>query len=122
MAKDVNINVKLEDWVEQIVQRAAGEAASTALKEHRQECPINDLAKEIWGGPGGQPPGMKAALAGVSQEVNALKRCKGFLRDIAKPVIAAVIVAAIFWAMQQYAKDAKATAKPPQTPTERTRK
>jgi len=54
----------LPEYLELLAQRAA----TIALKEHTQTCPIGSVVKEMWGQPG-QSGGIKADVA-------ELKRCK----------------------------------------------
>lgn len=101
MAKKLNIEIPLDEWVEHLVRRTARETAKETVAEHQAACPINDLKHDLWGN---DKPGLKADVADLQRDVRYLKGCKNFFRELAKPVIAALLVAVIFWAMQAYAR------------------
>ncbi len=96
--KNPKIKVPLEDWVEQIVERTITISFEKLLVRHKADCDISKIAVEIWGN---GKAGLKADVTKLKNDMQTNKKVReglhGFLRDLAKPVLAALLVAAIFW-------------------------
>jgi hypothetical protein len=69
--------------------------AEKEVQGHRQYCGIEDIKVEWWG---------KDDRPGLKQDLIALKGTRGYLRDLTKPILAALIAGAVVWMMGHYQK------------------
>lgn len=96
---DKNISVPIPDFVENLVKLTVKECLPKIIEEHRQNCPVNDLKNDIWGN---KNPGIKADVRDLKKDMKAVKGVGGWLKDLGRMIIAALIIAFIFWMLSMY--------------------
>lgn len=102
---DPTLTVPLESWVENMIKAQSAEVSTqlekqieTLLEKHKQGCSVSKLEREIWGnGEKGLSDKMIIIQADVATIKKQTESARGFVADILKPVLVAVIIAAIFY-------------------------
>jgi glycosylphosphatidylinositol transamidase (GPIT) subunit GPI8 len=99
------VEVDLLYFIGQAVKLAVKECMPTVIEEHQKNCPINDVKNDLYGN-GNQ--GIKTDVGDLKKDVKRIKECKsevkGFFEKITAPVIAALIVAFIFFMLNLYSQ------------------
>lgn len=101
----LQIPVPLESWVENMIKAQSAEVSTqlerqieNLLEKHKQGCSVSDLEREIWGnGKNGLSDEMIILRTDVETIKKQTESARGFVADILKPVLVAVIIAGIFY-------------------------
>ena len=98
---DTSVEVRLEDWVKTLITEQSRETSKEIerlIDKHKVECPVSDLEREIWGN---GKKGLSKEMVEMRKDIQIIKKqtesARGFIADILKPVLVAVIIAMIFY-------------------------
>jgi len=91
---------EIDPYMMLVIETTSQKTVTAFLKQHKEECSINNLKREFYGDGTDTLPGVKADVRELKTDVKDLKECKRgfgrFIRDqLLAPVVTAVIVAAL---------------------------
>ena len=103
----LKIPVPLESWVENMIKAQSAEVSTQLekqlgqlLEKHKENCSVSDLEREVWGnGKNGLKDEVLILRTDVKTLIKQNEGARGFVADVLKPVLVAVIIAGIFWFM-----------------------
>lgn len=104
-APDQTLTVPLDVWVENMIKAQSAQISTQLekqieelLEKHKQGCSVSKLEREIWGnGKNGLSDEMIILRTDVETIKKQTESTRGFMVDVLKPVLVAVIIAVIFY-------------------------
>jgi hypothetical protein len=99
-----HVNIPLENWVEQIADRAATAAARLVIAEHSAACEIKglvaDLKADVYGN---GKPGVKTDVHDLTVKMADLERRRNWRGVVAASLISSGVAGFVAWALWMYA-------------------
>ena len=83
----------IDDGVRALIKLTAKETAEHVLQQHKNDCPVGALKREVWGN-GKQ--GIRDDVKDLKSDVKVLQRGRSLVWEIVKPAIVALVVSAVF--------------------------
>ena len=84
----------ISEGMKAIIELSATRAAQEVIRQHRADCNVVEISREIWGN---GKPGLKADLQEMRSELKDMRGRKAWLGKIMQSIVTAVGVAMVFW-------------------------